>query len=68
MVPDTYFCGGAPLMDGYPLSAAAQVRALPDLPYMLIEPGQKVPPESIPRRHTPAAVVARMKRPMARSA
>jgi imidazolonepropionase-like amidohydrolase len=61
IVPDTYFCGGAPLMDGYPLNFIPKPARYTILPYMLIEPGQKTPPGIDPRRHTPAAVVARMK-------
>ena len=61
IVPDTYFCGGAALMDGYPMNyLPKQVRYLA-FPYMLIEPDTAAPPDIAPEMHTPAAVVARMK-------
>lgn len=61
LIPDTFFCGGAVLMGGYPmdvLPSSARYR----MPYMLIEPGQAPPPGIDPRDHTPAAVVAKMKK------
>lgn len=61
IVPDTYFCGGAPLMDGYPMSFLPKPARYKIMPYMLIEPRQAVPPGIDPRQHTPQAVVARMK-------
>lgn len=61
-VPDTYYCGGAPLMDGYPLNYAPK-EARYTSPYMLVEPkpGVALPPGINPREHTPEAVVAHMK-------
>ena len=62
IVPDAYFCGGAALMDGYPLSFIPKPARYTIMPYMLIEPGQKAPPGIDPRQHTLQAVVARMKK------
>ena len=60
-VPDTYFCGGAALMDGYPMNQGPKPARYQVFPYMLIEPGTQ-PPEGVdPAQHTPAAVVQRMK-------
>ena len=61
IVPDSFFCGGAPLMDGYPLNFLPKPARYKIMPYMLIEPGQKAPPGIDPMQHTPQAVVARMK-------
>jgi imidazolonepropionase-like amidohydrolase len=60
-VPDTYFCGGAALMDGYPMNWAPKPARYQAMPYMLIEPGTEAPPGFDPSAHTPAVVVARMK-------
>jgi len=60
-VPETYFCGGAALMDGYPMNAFPKSARYQAFPYMLIEPGSQAP-EGVDRaQHTPAAVVQRMK-------
>lgn len=61
VVPDTYFCGGAALMDGYPMNFAPKPARYQAMPYMLIEPGTFAPPDIAAETHTPAAVVARMK-------
>jgi imidazolonepropionase-like amidohydrolase len=61
VVPDTYFCGGAALMDGYPMNYLPKPMRYQTMPYMLIEPGTTAPPDIAPEEHTPAAVVARMK-------
>jgi imidazolonepropionase-like amidohydrolase len=61
IVPDTYFCGGAPLMDGYPLNYAPKPARYTMAPYMLIEPGTVPPPGIDPAQHSPKAVVTRMK-------
>lgn len=58
--PDTYFCGAAPVMDGYPTVFVPKPLRYQS-PYMLIEPGSTPPAGVDPRDHTPAAVVARMK-------
>lgn len=62
-VPDTYFCGGAAMMDGYPMNYFPKEVRYSFWPYMLIEPkpGQVVPPGIDPTEHTPQAVVQRMK-------
>jgi imidazolonepropionase-like amidohydrolase len=61
IVPDTYFCGGAALMDGYPMYRRPKPMRYQSMPYMLIEPGTAAPPDIDPDTHTPAAVVTRMK-------
>jgi imidazolonepropionase-like amidohydrolase len=61
VVPDTYFCGGAALMDGYPMSWFPKPGRYQGMPYMLIEPGTTAPAGFDPAMHTPQAVVARMK-------
>jgi imidazolonepropionase-like amidohydrolase len=59
--PDTYFCGGAALMDGYPMNYAPKPQRYQGWPYMLIEPGTQAPDGIDPAQHTPQAVVSRMK-------
>jgi imidazolonepropionase-like amidohydrolase len=61
--PDTYFCGGAALMDGYPLNYVPKESRYTATPYMLVEapPGSPLPPGVKASEHTPEAVVARMK-------
>jgi imidazolonepropionase-like amidohydrolase len=61
-VPDTYFCGGAPLIDGYPLNYIPRAVRYSALPYMIVEPGTKtpLPPQVEAAAHTPQAVVTRM--------
>jgi hypothetical protein len=61
IVPDTYFCGGASLMDGYPMNYRPKPVRYRAFPYMLIEPDAAAPADIAPEMHTPAAVVARMK-------
>jgi imidazolonepropionase-like amidohydrolase len=61
LVPDTYFCGGAALMDGYPMNWVPKPARYQVAPYMLIEPGMEAPAGIDPTMHTPAAVVTRMK-------
>jgi len=61
IVPDTYFCGGAALMDGYPMNYSPKPQRYPGWPYMLIEPGGQAPDGIDPAMHTPEAVVSRMK-------
>jgi len=60
-VPDTYFCGGAALIDGYPMNFIPKPQRYQAMPYLLIEPGTAAPPGIDAALHTPAAVVARMK-------
>ena len=61
IVPDTLFCGGAALMDGYPMNYAPKPDRYEFWPYMLIEPGTTAPDGFDPAQHTPQAVIARMK-------
>jgi hypothetical protein len=61
IVPDMYFCGGAALMDGYPMNYAPKSQRYQGWPYMLIEPGTEAPTGIDPAMHTPQTVVARMK-------
>ncbi len=61
IAPDTYFCGGAALMDGYPMNYAPKPQRYQGWPYMLIEPGTQAPDGIDPALHTPQAVVSRMK-------
>jgi imidazolonepropionase-like amidohydrolase len=62
--PDTFFCGAAMIMDGYPMSFVPKPIRYRLARYFLIEPGdESALPQGIdPAEHTPAAVVARMKR------
>jgi hypothetical protein len=60
-VSDAYFCGGAALMDGYPMNYAPKPQRYQGWPYMLIEPGTQAPDGIDPAMHTPQAVVSRMK-------
>jgi imidazolonepropionase-like amidohydrolase len=61
LVPDTYFCGGAALLDGYPMNFVPKPARYTVMPYMLVEPGAPLPAGVDPAAHTPEAVVARMK-------
>ena len=61
IVSDTYFCGGAALMDGYSMNYAPKPQRYQNWPYMLIEPGTHAPDGIDPALHTPQAVVSRMK-------
>jgi imidazolonepropionase-like amidohydrolase len=61
IVPDTYFCGGAALMDGYSMNYSPKPQRYQDWPYMLIESGAHAPDGIDPAMHTPQAVVSRMK-------
>src|SRR5712671_4800716 len=61
IVPDTYFCGGAALMDGYAMNFAPKPQRYQYWPYMLIESGTQAPDGIDPAVHTPQAVVSRMK-------
>ena len=61
--PDTYFCGGAPIMDGYPMSFIPKPARYAATPYFLLEPQDlpALPANVDAAAHTPKAVVARMK-------
>jgi hypothetical protein len=61
VVPDTYFCGGAALTDGYSMNYTPKPQRYQDWPYMLIEPGTQAPDGIDPAMHTPQTVVSRMK-------
>jgi imidazolonepropionase-like amidohydrolase len=61
VVPDTYFCGAAAVMDGYPMNYLPKPLRYRAFPYLLIEPDTAAPPDIAPEMHTPVAVVARMK-------
>jgi hypothetical protein len=61
IVPDTYFCGGAALMDGYSMNYTPKPQRYQGWPYMLIEPASRAPDGIDPAMHTPQAVVSRMK-------
>jgi imidazolonepropionase-like amidohydrolase len=63
IVPDTYFCGGAALMDGYPMNYAPKPARYEAWPYMIVEAGAEsnLPSGVTAAAHTPEAVVARMK-------
>ena len=61
-VPDTYFCGGAALLDGYPMNYVPKPQRYARMPYMIVEPDSgPLPPGVDPSAHTPQAVIARMK-------
>jgi imidazolonepropionase-like amidohydrolase len=61
IAPDVYFCGGAALMDGYPMNYAPKPQRYQGWPYVLIEPDTQAPDGIDPAMHTPQAVVSRMK-------
>jgi len=62
-VPDTHFCGGAAVMDGYPMNWLPRPQRYQAYPYMIVQRGDEAAaPAGIDvASHTPAAVVARMK-------
>ena len=62
-VPDTYFCGGAALMDGYPMNFFPKPARYAAWPYMLIEPQatDDLPQGIKAAEHSPQAVVERVK-------
>lgn len=63
-MPDTYFCGGAVLMDGYPSNYLPKEGRYTAMPYLLVEArtsGSPLPPGVTASEHTPQAVVTRMK-------
>jgi imidazolonepropionase-like amidohydrolase len=61
--PDTYFCGGAPVQDGYPSNYVPQPVRYQYMPYFLTEPanGLSLPPGMEAADHTPEGIVRRMK-------
>jgi len=63
LIPDTYFCGAAPVLDGYPMNYSPQATRYTDTPYFIVEPGSQatLPAGINAADHTPEAVVSRMK-------
>lgn len=61
--PDAYFCGSAPVQDGYPMNWTPKPRRYENQPYMIIQRGEEAaaPQGFDPANHTPTAVVARIK-------
>jgi imidazolonepropionase-like amidohydrolase len=61
--PDTYFCGGAPVQDGYPSNFVPPPLRYQYMPYFLTEPanGSSLPPGANAADHTPEGIVRRMK-------
>ena len=61
--PDLYFCGGTPIVDGYPMSWSPKPERYRQFPYFLMQRGEEATaPEGIDvSAHTPEAVIARMK-------
>ena len=61
--PDLHFCGAAPLLDGYPMNWIPKPQRYEQFPYLVIEKGDAVtaPAGLDPAKHTPEAVVARIK-------
>lgn len=60
--PQAYFCGAAPVLDGYPTNYAPAPQRYEMAPNFLHDPsrGEKLPPGANPADHTPDAVVARI--------
>jgi imidazolonepropionase-like amidohydrolase len=63
LVPDTYFCGAAALIDGYPMVFTPKPKRYEEFPYLLVEPqaGASLPSGINAAEHSPQAVVAHMK-------
>lgn len=61
--PDTYFCGAAAVMDGYPMNWVPKPQRYKAFPYMIVQKGEEsAAPEGVsPAAHTPKAAVSRMK-------
>src|SRR5688500_6342067 len=61
--PDIYFCGAAPVVDGYPMNWTPKPQRYEPFPYMLIQRGDEAaaPAGIDAAAHTPEAVVSRMK-------
>ena len=60
--PDIYFCGGAPIVDGYPMNWAPKPQRYEQYPYLIVQRGEEsTAPQGIDAAaHTPEAVVSRM--------
>jgi imidazolonepropionase-like amidohydrolase len=61
--PDTYFCGAAPVLDGYPTNFVPPKVRRSLMPYFLVEPDSKAKDLSADERaaHSPQAIVQRLK-------
>lgn len=59
--PDLYFCGGAAVIDGYPMNWTPKPQRYEPWPYLIIQPGDTAPEGMDPAAHTPEAVVKRMR-------
>lgn len=61
--PDIYFCGGAAIVDGYPMNFEPKPERYQEYPYLIVQRGEEASaPEGVdPAMHTPESVVARMK-------
>jgi imidazolonepropionase-like amidohydrolase len=61
--PDIYFCGGVPVVDGYPMNWDPKPERYQEYPYLVVQKGDesRAPAGIAPATHTPEAVVSRMK-------
>jgi imidazolonepropionase-like amidohydrolase len=61
--PDMYFCGAAPLLDGYPTNFSPKPDRYKEMPNFIVETGADaaLPAGMDAASHTPEAVVARIK-------
>jgi imidazolonepropionase-like amidohydrolase len=61
--PDTYFCGGVPVQDGYPSNYVPASARYQYMPYFLVEPANNLslPPGTDAASHTPSSLVSRIK-------
>jgi len=61
--PDLYFCGGAAVIDGYPMNWTPKPQRYQLWPYLIVQPTdvKSVPEGMDPAAHTPDAVVKRMR-------
>jgi imidazolonepropionase-like amidohydrolase len=58
--PDLYFCGGAAVMDGYPMNGTPKPLRYQLWPYLIVQPSDTAPEGMDPAAQTPEAVVKRM--------
>jgi len=61
--PQAYFCGAAPVFDGYPMSWMPKPARYEIMPYFLYDPtrASEFPDSADPAKHSPEAVVAKMR-------
>jgi imidazolonepropionase-like amidohydrolase len=61
--PDIYFCGGTPIVDGYPMNWNPKPERYQEYPYLVVQKGEesRAPAGIDPAVHTPEAAVSRMK-------